>query len=43
MAGLKPEDKRNDMRLLTPLLMMALIVACGFLYFAFEAASTTTG
>ena len=32
------ENKRNDMRLLTPNLMMALIVACGFVYFAFGAA-----
>jgi hypothetical protein len=25
-------DRRNDMKLLTPLLMMALIAAAGFLY-----------
>ena len=27
-------DRRNDMRLMTPLLVMALIVAAGFLYYA---------
>lgn len=32
-----PEDKRNDMRLLTPLLVMALIVVGGLLYYAIEA------
>lgn len=28
------DDRRNDTRLLTPILVMALIVAAGFLYFA---------
>jgi hypothetical protein len=27
-------DRRNDMKLLTPLLVMALIAAAGFLYYA---------
>ena len=30
-----PDDRRNDTRLLTPILVMALIVAAGFLYFSF--------
>jgi Tfp pilus assembly protein PilO len=29
----------NDARLITPLLIMALIVVCGFLYFAFLGAT----
>lgn len=28
-------DRTNDTKLLTPLLLMALILACGFLYFAY--------
>jgi hypothetical protein len=26
---------RNDARLITPLLLMGLIIACGFLYFSY--------
>ena len=29
-----PANRRNDVRLMTPLLVMALIVAAGFLYYA---------
>jgi hypothetical protein len=28
-------DRLNDTRLLTPLLLMALLIVCGFLYFAY--------
>lgn len=29
------EDHRNDMRLITPLLVMGLIVVCGLLYYGY--------
>jgi len=29
------EDRANDTRLLTPLLLMGLIVVCGLLYFGY--------
>jgi hypothetical protein len=29
------EDRSNDMRLMTPLLVMGLIVVCGLLYFGY--------
>ena len=29
------EDRSNDMRLLTPLLLMGLIVVCSLLYFGY--------
>jgi hypothetical protein len=28
-------DRINDTKLLTPLLLMALLIVCGFLYFAY--------
>jgi hypothetical protein len=28
-------DRKNDMRFLTPLLLMALILACGILFYAY--------
>jgi hypothetical protein len=42
MAYSDPNDRLNDTRLMTPLLIMALIVACGFLYFAFLGAPASS-
>jgi hypothetical protein len=34
MSDVHNSDRRNDNRLLTPLLVMALIIVGGFMYFA---------
>jgi hypothetical protein len=34
MAGQRDIDRRNDARLLTPLLLMALVIAAGVLFYA---------
>lgn len=35
-------DRKNDTRLLTPLLLMAVLIACGLLYYRYIGAPPTT-
>lgn len=37
------DDRRNDTRLLTPLLLMGLFIVCSFLYFAYAAGPAASG
>lgn len=36
MTNLTPSERHNDARLITPLILMALIIACGFLFFSWR-------
>ena len=35
MPDQQDTDRKNDTRLLTPLLLMALLIVCGFLFYTF--------
>jgi hypothetical protein len=37
----RARDRTNDMKLLTPLLFMALVIVCGLLYFAYTGHTPT--
>jgi hypothetical protein len=43
MADASDSDRKNDNRLLTPLLAMALIIVGGFMFYAFTGHAPPTG
>jgi hypothetical protein len=43
MPDQRDSDRSNDIKLLTPLLLMGLILACGILYYAYTGQLTSTG
>jgi hypothetical protein len=43
MADVRNSDRKNDNRLLTPLLVMALIIVGGFMFYALIGQAPPTG